>query len=275
MKRRLAPIICILLAVGLLFAGCSAPGAAPGQSAAPEQSATPEESAPDETPADETEQPEDDTEGGNASTTGTTPADSYTRYVEAKSVGYDSINAKIEADESLALTAGMALLPVAMVDLYAIPITLLSADEASSEMAAEMLGMSNIDITNDGKTFSITYTDEESAQVTMDGQFDIGTDSLTSNWDMSTGQMTMEYVKYGNGYAGQYYTVNDDGTTSLIKIIVDGEDIAIGLSDTTAQPASIFMSAPADFAFVDDCTTVIKLVGGQGYSLVDGVETAF
>ena len=84
----------------------------------------------------------------------------------------------------------------------------------------------------------------------------------------------LEYVKFGSGYAAQYY-ITDGQDISVIKVMVDGEDIAIGMSGSTDRPASIYKSAPADFTFMDDCANVYMIVDGQGTSIVDGEKSEF
>ena len=49
------------------------------------------------------------------------------------------------------------------------------------------------------------------------------------------------------GYVGQYYFLNDDGTTSIYKIAVDGEDGTIGISSIPGKPAALTGSESADF----------------------------
>ena len=208
--------------------------------------------------------------------TGMTPADSYSRYLEAKSAGYESISAKIEENAELSLTAGMALLSVTMVDLYAIGLTMLTDDIASSEVAGSMLGLSGLSIEYDGVNYTMTYTDTNDQTIVMEGQYDAATDSLIcTTTTAGKVSMIMEYVKYNDGYAGQYFFNNEDGTTSTIKLVVDGDDIGIGMMDEGSAPASIFKTAPADFSFINNCTTIFTIVDGNGTYIEEGTETVF
>ena len=262
MKKRLITLALVLMLVVTVFAGCAKPN-------------TDNYDSVDSDQIDSEPSNDDKTEDFSSSLTGSTPAESYARYVEAKGIAYDALSAKLDSSEELSFTGAMVLLSVALVDLYALPVTLLSGDDAASQIAASMFGMADMNINSSGENFTMTYMDSENNKITTEGQFDPSTDSLKCTITMPDSKFVMEYVKYKNGYAGQYYTENQDGTTSIIKIIVDGEDIAVGISDEGAQPASIYKKAPNDFTFVEDCASVIKLVGNQGSSLIDGVETEF
>lgn len=271
-------IICILLSLlmaAFMLAGCGKAPAGQQNADAPQT-----QQAADDNTADAPDQPDTPDEPAaqdDSANTGMTPADSYERYIEAKANAYEALMEKIGENADLSLTGGMALLPLTMIDLYALPISFLSGDAAASEAAAGIMGIQGLSINTNGNHFTMSYEDSENGKSTMEGDFDPATDSLTSRWsyDQSKTALLVEYVKYKNGYAGQYFTVNEDGTNSIIKVIVDGDDIAFGLSDGGSEPASIYKTAPAGFSFVDGCTTIFKFEGGKGYSLVDGEEAAF
>lgn len=134
------------------------------------------------------------------------------------------------------MTGSLALLPVTKIDLNVLTITLISSDETASEMTAAMLSMSDANIEYDGSNFNLSFADADGASVNMTGEYDAGLDSVAYAWDYGTSTMLMQFVKYNSGYAGQYFIVNEDDSTSTIKIIIDGDDIAFGLADNTSDP---------------------------------------
>ena len=208
-------------------------------------------------------------------TTDPTPAGAYQRFLDAKTVGYDAMTARIEENSELSMTAGMQLLTIALIDLQVIDLVFVTGDSAASETAAAMMGLSDLNVQYTGEDFGVTFTGADSGKYSSSGKYDAASDSLTCVWSKDGSETLMlEFVKYGEGYAAQYYITGDDGV-SIIKLIVDGADIAIGMGDVQARPSSIYKAAPADFTFVDDCASVYVIVDGQGSGTVDGAEVQF
>jgi len=212
-------------------------------------------------------------DGTQATITDLTPAASYTRYLEAKTSAYDIIDEKISESDELALTVSMQLLAVTMVDLQALDLTFISDDEQACETAMSLLGITDGDINYSGENFGISYTNASGQKIVSNGKYDKSTDSLSCTWTTDGVEtFIMEYVKYASGYAGQYYSP-EDGT--LIKIVVDGDSLAIGIEETAGTPSSIYNSAPSDMSFVDDCSEIFKIQDGQGTCVIDGEEKTF
>ncbi len=228
----------------------------------------------DEDSVDETDADADQADESSVPTDAT-PAASYQRYLDAKSAGYESISARMDASEGLAITASMEILAVSMIDLQVIDLVFVTDDTDASEAAANMMGLVDLSVQQSGEDFSVTYTGANSEKFATNGKYDAATDSISCTWTKD-GQETLmlEYVKFGSGYAAQYY-ITDGQDTSVIKVIADREDIAIGMSGSKDRPASIYKSAPADFTFMDDCATVYMIVDGQGTSIVDGEQSEF
>ena len=228
----------------------------------------------DEDSTDETDADADQSDESSVATDAN-PAASYERYLDAKSAGYESISARMEENEGLAMTAGMQILAVSMIDLQVIDLVFVTDDTNASEEAANIMGLVDLSVKRTGEDFSVTYTGADSEKYANNGKYDAATDSISCTWTKD-GQETLmlEYVKFGSGYAAQYY-ITDGQDISVIKVMVDGEDIAIGMSGSTERPASIYKSAPADFTFIDDCASVYMIVDGQGTSIVDGEKSEF
>lgn len=226
-----------------------------------------EEDSVDEADAD---QPDESSVATDA-----TPAASYERFIAAKTTGYESITSRMDESEGLAITASMEILAVSMIDLQILDLVFVTDDTDASEEAANIMGLVDLSVQRAGEDFSVTYTGADSEKFVTNGKYDAATDSIFCTWTKD-GQETLmlEYVKFGSGYAAQYY-ITDGQDTSVIKVIVDSEDIAIGMSGSKDRPVSIYKSAPADFTFMDDCATVYMIVDGQGTSIVDGEQSEF
>ena len=266
MKRTLILTTAFVLVLALLFAGCA-------QKASDEADVSGQVDDTHTDTAEDTDS-EDGQDDTHAASEEKTPAGSYERYIEAKTAGYDSISAMIEEDDTLALTAGLQLMAVAMVDLTALDISFISSDTAASETAASIMGVADLDITYSGEDFNMSYTGSNGT-VVVAGQYDGATDSLTATWTVAGSEtMAMEYVTYKSGYAGQYLVYNSDATTSVIKVIVDGADMGFGLSEGDSL-TTIYKTAPADFSFLDDCATIVSMQDGEGVSVIDGETTTF
>jgi len=230
----------------------------------------------DEYDGQESQDIDNTNDGGNAQSGGQTPGEAYGRFMNAKGIGYDSLSSRMDDNIDLSMTAGLELLAMTMIDLEALALTLVTQDLAASEMAGDMLGMQNLKIKNSGENFSLAYEGMQGEAYAAQGKYDGKTDSLTCIWTKDGVEtLTMEFVKYNNGYAGQYFITNEEGKSSVIKVIIDGEDIAVGMGDVDSKPSSIYKSAPGGFSFVEGCTSMFVIQGGQGVSTMDGVVTSF
>jgi hypothetical protein len=171
----------------------------------------------------------------------------------------------------------MSLFTVAAVDLSLIPLTVVSAGEGG-EMALEMLGMTDINVTHNGNDYSVSYKDPEKGTVTQACKYDPATDSLQSTITDSTGKETMffEYVRIGNGYASHYYMDNGDGTfTELTSFINDTDTAAFGIASASAQPASILGNTSLNEDFVKTAETYFILKGDSLKVFENGEEKTY
>ena len=216
----------------------------------------------------------DDSDSG--ASTDLTPAASYERFLDAKADAYDSLAEKLDENMELSMTAGLELLAMAMVDLQAIDILFITDDKAETEAVAMMMGYADVDVDYSGDNFSISYNWSDGSKSKSNGMYDKKTDSLTCTWTIDGKEtMMLEYVRYGEGYAGQYFIIDEDGSLSVIKIIADGQDIAVGMGKVDAKPTSIYNAAPSDYSFVEGNASVFIIKDGQGTSTMDGVEKLF
>ncbi len=190
---------------------------------------------------------------GNTSMAGT-PADSFSKYLDAKSNAFDRISKKIESNDELSLSVGLAVLPITMVDLSLIPLTVVGIDKQTGVSALEMLGMQGVTINVSGSVYTITYKDKEGNSQTQTCEYDPTTDSIRSIIKDNKGKEVMyfEYVKVGKGYASQYYMYDEDKNDySLITSFFDDSNIvAFGISTAKKQPTSIFKNTALTKDFV-------------------------
>lgn len=200
-----------------------------------------------------------------------TPCASYERFMEVKGQSYETLMENMDESADFYMGATFELLAVTMIDLQTIDLAFVTGEEAATETAAGIMGIEDMNLQYSGEDFSLSYTGASGEAYVSSGKYDPATDSLTCTWTKDGAETLMlEYVKYGAGYAAQYFITDETGT-SIIKIIVDGENTVIGIGETGAKPASIYKEAPADLSFADDCASVFKLVDGKGtYKCADG-----
>lgn len=200
-----------------------------------------------------------------------TPCASFERFIDAKSQSYETLMENMDESADFYLGASFELLTVTMIDLQTIDLAFVTDDEVAAETAAGMMGIEDMNLQYSGEDFSLSYTGASGEAYVSNGKYDRATDSLTCTWTKDGAETLMlEYVKYGEGYAAQYYITDETGT-SIIKVIVDCENTVIGIGEAGAKPASIYKAAPADLSFADDCASVFKLVDGNGtYKCADG-----
>lgn len=266
MKRALSMLLalCILL----LLPGCFGPKqAAEAIRAAQEAANTPKPFLPDiseviEEASQDTAEAESPAGGITAPAGAMTPADAYAKYAGAKSSAYDRINAKLEEHQELYLSVGMALFPVAMIDLSLIPLTVVGLDDAG--MALSMLGIANVAVDKSGDTYSVAYKDDQGRTVALTCEYDPASDSMRS---ISTrdGQelLLFEYARSGDGYASQYYVWDEESKDySWITGFFNETDIAaFGVSTVAQKQASIFKGKGLTKDFV---------INKDGYFILEG-----
>ena len=209
----------------------------------------------------------------NATTAASTPSEAYARYTEIKSIAYESISSKMSEHSDLALSASIALLPVALVDLTLIPLTIVGTE--GGEAALAFLGMGNIEIAQDGNVYTITYTDSEDVTMTQTCEYDAATDSLKSvisDTSTSLDSLVFEYTKSGDGYISQYAMYDEeDDYYMLIKMYCNADgDVTIGIEAVSDKPDSIFKNTGLTADFAQNDSSYFMLEGGTLTVLSDG-----
>jgi predicted small lipoprotein YifL len=247
MKKMISLLVAVLM-LAALFAGCGAP-ASPGEKPENDNKASEQPVVSEETAAaDETSSaPEVSEAPANVPSSTGTVADAYAAYIQAKGNVVTKISDGLSNNPDTALTA-LTFLGVAMVDAALIPASLFGLGQEAVEAGLAMLGATDVEYTENGNSYTVTYKDEDGKTYSFAGTYDTAADVLTCTAS-TDGQESVvsEYHKTPFGYIGQYYMVSDDGTASIYQIAVQGEDGTIGISSVTAKPAALTGSEAADF----------------------------
>ena len=240
MKKALCMLIAGLLLV-TVFTGCGGPARSnpvlPNDKGASDESAVSKE-----TPAvlDASGDSDDIDYGANV-------AESYAAYLEAKNVVIVRLTDGLSSNSD----AGMAVLSflgIGMADLALLPVSFFGMGQETMEMGLSMMGATNIQYTENGNHYTVTYSDKENKKVMYSGTYNPAIDALSCTVTTNGADSTYsEYRKTAFGYIGQYCFINEDGTTSIYMIAVDGKDGIIGISTTPGKPAALTGSEAADF----------------------------
>lgn len=169
---------------------------------------------------------------------GTTPADSYSAYLEMKSKAIENLTDNIP-EENYVLP--MELLGFTMVDLTMIPVTFCGLDEVERSGLAFLYNNFTYDY-KDNKCI-LTFEDEEGAKTRYETMFDSKRDAMETKVFVDD-KLTFinEYVKNKSGYAAQYYVVNEEGNV-IYRTIFKDKYIMTGIyNDVTEEPDSIYNS---------------------------------
>jgi hypothetical protein len=192
-----------------------------------------------------------------------TPAGSFSTYMDIKSKAYDRVSAKIEENEELSMSLGLAVLPVTMVDLALIPLTVVGLDQKTGEMALSSLGIQGVKIEQSGSVYTLSYKDDKGNTIKQTCEYDAATDSVKSSVIENNKEiMYFEYVKVGKGYASQYFMLDEEsGHYSLITGFFDESSIvAFGFEEATKKPSSIYKGTgiTKDFVINDDTYFILE-----------------
>lgn len=245
--RKILSLILAVLLIGVVLAGCGPTIPKAGDSQTPDgQSQATENGDVDDDDIDLPFIPDNNTRPS----TGSPVADSYTAYIEAKGNMVTKLSDALINNEDTLFVA-FSLLGITMVDLSMIPATLFGLDEQSVVFGLGFFNYENVQYSQNGNSYTISYKDSEGKSVDFSGTYDAATDTLiTTMTEDGREILYSEYRKTSFGYVGQYYLSGEDGK-SLYKVVVNGEDGAIGISEGASKPAALTGGETVDF--VTDC----------------------
>ncbi len=247
MKKLIALIVTLMMVLAL-FAGCAGNAGKTGNDKDNDEQETAESVETEDTGADDITT--DDTEEVSevtASSSGYPIPDSFNAYTEAKGVVINKLMDGLSNNPDTAM-ASLSFFGVSMVDAVLIPVAFFGMDEAAAAAGMEYLSGTDVSYTSSGNTYTLTYTDSEGKVQSLTGVWDAAAD-----WLVCTGSTDgvenfySEYRKTSYGYVGQYFFTNDDGTATIYKITVQGEDGALGISAATEKPAALTGGEPVEF----------------------------
>ena len=169
---------------------------------------------------------------------GTTPADSYSAYLEMKSKAIENLTDNIP-EENYVLP--MELLGFTMVDLTMIPVTFCGLDEV------ERSGLSFLynNFTYDYKDNKCILTfEDENGKTRYETLYDSNREAMQTKVFVNDNLTFInEYIKYQDGYAAQYYLDNEEKNT-VYRTIFKDKYIMTGIyNDVTEEPDSIYNSS--------------------------------
>ena len=276
MKKVISIMLVLLLAVSVV--GCSSIGKQIAKSITEKsgEAGQQEEMKNDQAAQDEPAQQSGNDQPVLGGVGFASPSESYLKFVELKSAAYERISDKLSASEDMDISmVSMAMLPVVMIDLSLLPLTVLTSDPSSSAAALGMMGMSGVDVKQNGQEYVISYSDEDGNVFTQTSEYEKATDSLQSSLSSPDGEsIYFEYTRVGDGYASQTFMKNDDGSFLLIKSYFDESNIsAFGIESADAKPNSIIGKAAGlnkEFVINDELYTIFE--NGQLLVVQDGTE---
>lgn len=176
---------------------------------------------------------DDDTKVGTIS-------DSYKKYTTLKSEVYTELTDKMSEDEQFNFSLSMGLLGFSGIDLTFIPLTFCGLEDEAAIAGLAYL-YSDIDYKSTKDSCKIKFTSDEGTML-YDSKYDKKTDSLkTTVYENDKLIAISEYTKLDSGYATQYYSTDEEGT-SYRSIFSKGQ-MVVGIIENADEPESLFKNA--------------------------------
>ena len=170
----------------------------------------------------------------------------YSAYMESKS---DVLNKLLDGLGNNADTAMSALsfLGISMSDLYLLPVLYFGLGEESVSSALAMMSATDVVYQENGNNYTITYKNSDGQQIALTGTYDSGKSLVAVGSTNGVENVFAETYRTSFGYVAQFYSVADDGTTSLYQIAIEGENGVFGIATSSTRPAALTGSESADF----------------------------
>jgi|AGTN01.3.fsa_nt_gi hypothetical protein len=236
--KKLVSLLVALMMIFVLFAGC-------GSTSKPDTDE--EDNDQEETESVETVDDEDILTDDTNYNTGSPIAGSYAAFVEAKTAVYSRLSDGLSSNPDT-IMASLSMAGALVIDLYMFPVAFFGLGEEAAAAGLAYFNAEGVQYSENGNSYTITYTDSEGSVQALTGTFDIAADSLicTGSED-GVENFYSEYRKTPYGYVAQYYFIDDEDSAYLYLVTVNGEDGSFGMSTVTARPAALTGSEPADF----------------------------
>ena len=197
-------------------------------------------------------------------------SDSYTAYIKLKSDLTSKITDGLTSNPDTVL-ASFGLQGVIMIDLIMIPAGILGMGKNAAQSGLGFLGATDIECSESGNRHIIKYKDKDGILCEFEGEYDEAKDSLVCKATKEgRDSLNSEYFKTPFGYVSQYYFVNDDGTVSIYRLAIQGDDGVIGISDvdeytplTGNETVDFPKSSKEWYAIFDDAFTGVAKDGTE------------
>ena len=196
-------------------------------------------------------------------------ADSYSAYIEAKSVLLTRLTDGLSENPDTVFVA-FSFFGIILADLSMLPVAFFGLGQEAVEMGLSIMGSKNVKYSEKGDSYSVTYSDEDGTPHTFEGTYDARADALFTSGS-ADGKETIysEYRRTAYGYVAQYYMASDDGSFSAYQLAVDGEDGAIGIFTesgklpplTGKENPDFPISAPEWYRIVGNTITGVTAAG--------------
>lgn len=203
-----------------------------------------------------------------------TVSEAYTAYTDMKAVVLTRLGEAL-AKNIDTVWASLSLLDVVSADLTLLPVSLFGSGEESVAAGMAFMGMTGIEYSENGNSYSIKYSEKEGGSHLFSGTYNAPAEALVCTGSKN-GEETIysEYCKTPFGYVAQYYIVNEEGTASLYQLSLSGEDGVVGISNNGGRPSALTGSEAADFP--KTCPEWYAITGKTVTGLMsDGGEVSF
>jgi hypothetical protein len=145
--------------------------------------------------------------------------------------------------------AALSFLGISFAELYMLPASYFGLGEDAVMSALALIGSKDVVYTENGNSYTVTYLDSNDLPCEFSGTYDPAGSLVCVGSTNGTENVFSESYVTSFGYVGQFYMINDDGTTALYQFAIDGTngDGTIGITTDAGQPSALSGNESADF----------------------------
>ena len=264
MKKSLSILLAVLMVLSV-FAGCSSS----------KEAADTLEQAGIESVDDALETVEEAGETLSQTVSSETASDFYSAFADAKSALLNNLVDALSYNADTAMAA-LSFLGVSFAELYMLPASYFGLGEDAVMSALAVLGSKDVTYTENGNSYTVTYLDTNDQPCEFSGTYDPAGSLVCIGSTNGTENVFSESYQTSFGYVGQFYLINEDGSTTLYQYAVDGTDGngMIGITSNAEQPAALTGGETVDFP--TSCTEWYSIYGTTVTGVTsDGTSVSF